>query len=477
MPRSFAFRLTAAFAGIGISAAALTAILVNIAFGTRFTGYLEDRQESRERLVVATLADSYKRADGWDPRDLAALAPAALMDGGTIRLEDVSGRPVWEADEGSLGTHMSEMHQEMMGSGTLGPERTLPVRADGVVVGTAFVRLPETGLFPQDAEFRSEVNRLLIFGGIAAGLIAVVIGFLLGKRAIAPARELTRAARDLAAGDRARRVELETPDEFGEMGRAFNAMADAIDEEDRLRRSFAADVAHELRTPLAILLSHVEGMQDGVVDLDDAALASLHEEVLRLSRSVADLEALASADAAGFSLALREVRFDELVVDSARDFSGAFETAGIDLQTEVAASVIVLGDPARLRQVVSNLLSNALKFTPARGYVRVYLETDGTSAVLRVADSGPGIREDELARVFERFYRGRGATAGGSGIGLTVVSELTRAHGGEVTVASELGRGTTFTVRVPLTSSKQRRSFMASSQRLTNVSSKGGFQR
>lgn len=255
MPRSFALRLTAAFAGIGLTAAALTAILVNLAFGSRFTGYLEDRQESRERLVVATLADSYKRAAGWDAADLATLAPAALMDGGTVRLEETSGRTVWEATEESLGTHMAEMHREVMGSGAFGPVRELPVRVDGAVVGTAFVRLPEAGLLPQDADFRSEVNRLLIFGGIAAGLIAVAFGIFLGRRATAPAQELTRAAKDLAAGDRARRVEVATPDEFGEMGRAFNAMADALDEEDRLRRSFAADVAHELRTPLAILRS------------------------------------------------------------------------------------------------------------------------------------------------------------------------------------------------------------------------------
>lgn len=443
----------AAFAGIGLMAAALTAILVNVAFGTRFTGYLEDRQESRERLVVATLADSYKRAGGWDPRDLATLAPAALMDGGTVRLEDLAGRTVWEATEESLGVHMAEMHRDMMGSGSLGRESTLPVSVDGAVVGTAFVRLPEAGLVPQDADFRAEVNRLLVFGGIAAGLIAVVFGLFLGRRATAPAQELTSAARDLAGGNRARRVQLRTSDEFGEMGHAFNAMADALDEEDRLRKSFAADVAHELRTPLAILRSQVEGMQDGVVESNGQALASLHEEVLRLSRSVADLEALASADAAGFSLAPREVRLDELVEASTEEFAGPFDAAGVKLETDVLAATVV-GDPTRLRQVISNLLSNALKFTPVQGSARVHLTSDGTWAVLSVSDTGPGIPPEELPHVFERFFRGRGARAGGSGIGLTIVNDLVGAHGGEVTVASEVGHGATFTVRIPLASSK-----------------------
>jgi len=463
MPRSFAFRLTAAFAGIGISAAALTAILVNFAFDARFTSYLEERQEARERLVVATLADSYREAGEWDSDDLAALAPAALMDGGTVRLEDSSGRTVWEATEESLGIHMAEMHREMMGSGSLGPEEFLPVRVNGEIVGTAFVRLPEAGLIPQDADFRSEVNRLLIFGGIAAGLIAVMLGIFLGKRATSPAQELTRAAKDLAAGDRARRVDLATEDEFGEMGRAFNAMADALDEEDRLRRSFAADVAHELRTPLAILQSQIEGMQDGVVKSNGSALASLHEEVLRLSRSVADLETLASADAAGFSLALQEVRFDELVIDSTQQFGGPFDVAEVELETEVEATAVVVGDPVRLQQVVSNLLSNALKFTPAGGRVHVHLGSDDAWALLRVSDTGSGIPADELERVFERFFRGRRVLAGGSGIGLSVVNELVRAHRGEISVSSEVGEGTTFTVRLPLAASKQRKSFTASS--------------
>jgi signal transduction histidine kinase len=463
MPRSFAFRLTAAFAGIGISAAALTAILVNFAFGARFTSYLEERQGARERLVVATLADSYREAGEWNPDDLAALAPAALMDGGTVRLEDSSGRTVWEATEESLGTHMAEMHREMMGSGSLGPEESLPVRLNGEIVGTAFVRLPEAGLIPQDADFRLEVNRLLIFGGIAAGLIAVALGVFLGKRATSPAQELTRAAKDLAAGDRARRVDVTTEDEFGEMGRAFNAMADALDEEDRLRRSFAADVAHELRTPLAILQSQIEGMQDGVVKSNGNALASLHEEVLRLSRSVADLETLASADAAGFSLALEDVRFDELVIDSTQQFGGPFDVAEVALETDVETTAVVVGDPVRLQQVVSNLLSNALKFTPAGGHVHVHLGSDDAWAQLRVSDTGSGIPPDELERVFERFFRGRQVLAGGSGIGLSVVNELVRAHGGEISVSSEVGQGTTFTVRLPLAPSKQHKSFTASS--------------
>lgn len=448
MHKSFAFRLAAAFAGIGIAAASLTAILVNVAFGARFTGYIEQQRDVRQQQLAIALGDSYRRMGGWNVPDLNRLAPAVLMDGGTLRLEDAGGRIVWRPTEAPLGERMAEMHRLMMGTGSLGPERNVPIRSGGARVGTAIVRLPEAGLLPQDVAFRRSVNRLLLLGGVIAALAALVLGAALAQRATAPARALTSAARALARGDRSVRVGFEGADEFGDMARSFDRMAIALEEEDRLRRTFAADVAHELRTPLSILLSQVEAVQDGVVENAPSAFESLHEEVLRLSRLVQDLETVASADAAGFSLARRPVALRPILEDAAREFLGQSESRGLSLEVDVA-DVDAWVDPTRLRQIVANLLSNALKFTPEGGRVQLGLRAEGDEAVIRVEDSGPGIPADELPRVFDRFFRGRGARAGGSGIGLTVVKDLATAHEGSVEVASELGRGTTFTVRLP----------------------------
>ena len=466
MRRSYAFRLAAAFAGIGIAAAALTAILVNVSFGTRFTSYLEDQQRARQQQLIAGLADSYRRSDGWEAIDLRSLQSLALMDG-TVRLVDLRGNTVWDASSG-VSAEMAALHQQMMGSGPLGPEQRLPVLVDGQVVGTAIVRLPEIGLLPQDVSFRSSVNRLLLFGGILAGLAALVLGIVLARRATAPASELTRTARALAAGERSERVEFEGPDEFGEMARAFNSMADTIEEEDRLRRAFAADVAHELRTPLAILRTQMEGIQDGVVEPSSPALASLLEETLRLSRLVADLETLASADAAGFSLVRQPVELRPLLTGAAQEFAGPYEAEDVALRTDLS-DVRVEADPTRIRQVVTNLLSNALKFTPSGGEVALTVRTDGDRAVIRVSDTGPGIPADEIAHVFDRFFRGRGVRAGGSGIGLTVARELVRAHGGDIQVTSDPGQGTTFTVFLPMASSGERAPFTAPSHHPASV--------
>jgi len=441
--RSFALRLVVAFAGVGVAAAAITALLVNLAFGGRFAGYLEQQQRARQERLVAALSDSYRRMDGWEVRDLGRISVVALTDGGTLRLVDPAGRSVWQASSQDGG--MAGMHRGMIGAAALGPEQRLPVEAGGAVVATAVVRFPAVGVLPADRAFRASVNRLLLLGGGAAALAALALGLLLARRATAPARALSQAASALAAGDRSRRVPEAAEEEFGEMARAFNLMADRIETEDRLRREFASSVAHELRTPLTILRTQVEAVQDGVVAADPETLASLHEEILRTGRLIGDLETLGSAAAAGFSLDRRPVELRPLLEDATRELAGPFEARGVRLETHLA-DLVVQGDPVRLRQVVANLLSNALKFTPPGGVVRVELAGGGEVAVIRVADSGPGIDPDELPRVFDRFFRGRGTRASGSGIGLSVVRELVTAHGGKVDVASDPGRGAAFTV-------------------------------
>lgn len=472
MRRSYAFRLAAAFAGIGIAAAALTGILVNVAFGSRFTSYLQDQQRARQEQLIAGLTDSYTTAGGWDPSDLKALEPLALMDGGTLRLVDVNGDTVWEPSAGA-GGRLSALHRQMMGSGPLGSEQRLAVRVGGRVIGTAIVRLPAAGLLPQDVAFRSSVNHMLLVGGAVAGLAALVLGLVLARRATAPARALTRAARAVAAGDRSERVDFESPDELGEMADAFNVMAETIEEEDRLRRAFAAEVAHELRTPLTILRTQIEGIQDGVVEPTPPALASLHEETLRLAQLVADLETLASADAAGFSLVRAPTDLRALLLEAAAEFAGPFEVEEVQLSTDLAPVELEV-DPTRVRQVVSNLLSNSLKFTTGGGEVGLSLEADGDHAVIRVVDTGPGIPLDELSSVFDRFFRGKSVRASGSGIGLTVARELVLAHGGDLGVTSDLGHGATFTVRLPGVTPNARRLFIRPSHAPTTVGVKGG---
>lgn len=455
MPRSFTSRLALAFAAVGVATAATAALVVNVAFESRFNTYVESQEKARERDIVSTLEDSYARNGGWDADDLSSVVAPMLMDGGQLRVRDGSGRVVWDVSTSGENGHVTDVHREMMASGPLGAESHLPLSVDGESVGTADLRLPQAGLLPHDVEFRTSINRVLFGAGLGVALLAILGGVLVARRATRPARALTEASRSLAAGDRSKRVPEEGPIEFEAMGRAFNAMAASLDEEDRLRRRFAADVAHELRTPLAILRSSVEGMQDEVLAATPDQLASLHEEVLRLTRLVDDLETVAAADAVGFSLNVQPLALDRLGMEARTDFEGAFASEGIALEVEVEP-VEILGDPLRLRQVIDNLLSNALKFTPSGGTIALTIRRGEGEAIVTVADNGVGIPEGEVPHVFDRFFRGTNSRARGSGIGLSVAHDLVGAHSGTIAVDSKIGKGTTFTVRLPITSTGTR---------------------
>ncbi|UGY95034.1 sensor histidine kinase [Streptomyces gobiensis] len=444
----FARRLALAFAALGIGTAALTAVLVNTAFTARFEDYLSEQQHTRQQQLVSLFASDYRRDGTWDTRSLDQLAPTVTMTGSEAELLDASGRKVWSLADANVDAAMSAMHRDMMGTGDLGPPSSLPVTVDGQQVGTLQVRVPQGTVPAVDKDFQSSVNRQLTAGAIAAALVALVVGAYTARRATAPIAELTHAANDLAAGRRDRRATAIPDNEIGQLATAFNTMADRVEKEDQLRRAFAADVAHELRTPLAIQRSQLEAIQDGISKPTQEVITSLHEETLRLARLVADLETLASADAAAFTLERRPLSLTVLVTDAVTGLGDSFAEAGIAVRTDLD-EVRVDGDAVRLRQIVTNQLTNALKFVPRGGTVTLTLRREGHWAILRVADTGPGIPADDLRHIFDRFFRGSTARANGSGIGLAVAAELTTAHGGTLTADSIPGHGTTFTTRLP----------------------------
>ena len=463
MRSSLGRRLAASFALTGIAAAALTALIINVAFRARFDDYIVSHQEHRQRHLRTALTLVYERSGGWDPVELDRVAPLVAMAGAQVHVLDASGRVAWEPKFGYFEAAMARMGQETMGAGSLGPARRVPIVVDGKEVGTMVIRLSQA--VPQDDRaFQTAVNRQMAVGGVVAGLVAFAIGLLLARRVMSPITEVTEAARELARGERSQRVRSDGPGEVGELARMFNTMAQGLEREDELRRAFVADVAHEVRTPLAILTSQVEALRDGVSEPTPANLASLHDETVRLGRLVADLETLASAEAARFSLRRQPVDFAALVGHVAEDYAGRFEDQGVTMHTDLTPDLVVLGDATRLRQVAENLVSNALKFVPPDGTVEVSLAAHEQWVELRVADSGPGISSDELPHVFDRFFRGRDAKVGGLGIGLAVVKELVRAHDGEIDASSQPGQGSVFTVRLRRIESEPRTTVTVASQ-------------
>jgi len=333
-----------------------------------------------------------------------------------------------------------------------GDTRTVevPIVVDGRTVGTLTVAYPSGGLPGPERDLEASPRRSILAAAGVAILVALGVALLVARRLARPLSRLTRAARRLGTGDLSARAGSEdAPGEIGELATTFDQMADSLAREDEVRRVLVADVAHELRTPVTILQASLEELVDGTAPPETARLSSLHDEVLRLARILQDLEALAAAQAAGLEMTAEPVDLAEVASEAIERLRGAFATAEVEPNVALAPAT-VLGDPARLDQVVTNLLTNAMKFTPAGGEVQVKVSTMNGDARLEVEDSGPGIAEDEIGHVFERFWRGRaGQTTSGSGVGLAVVAELVRAHHGRVEVSSAPGEGATFTVILP----------------------------
>lgn len=297
----------------------------------------------------------------------------------------------------------------------------------------------------------SPANKAKVVG--TAGLVlavTVAATALVATRLVRPLRALTAAAQQ--PPEVHVRVPVTTRDETGILAVAFNDLTERRERLEAQRKAMVSDIAHELRSPLTNIRGWLEVTRDGVVDPDPVLLASLHDEALVLQRVIDDLQDLADADAGTLRLHREPVRCDELLQQVAAAHRVAADAARVALGTDVEGEPWLDADPVRMRQALGNLVSNALRHTPAGGTVTLTGRRDGDDIVLAVADTGTGIAPGDLPHVFDRFWRAeksRSRRTGGSGLGLPIVRHLVAAHGGTVGAASEPGTGSVFTLRMP----------------------------
>jgi two-component system, OmpR family, sensor histidine kinase BaeS len=434
-------RLALAFLGVALAAIVLVAGLTAV-FSAADVSALAARQRAQLASAVAVAAGAaWDQHSSWAGADLGPVLDLAARTGADVRIRDAAGRLV--ASSPGFARYP-------------GTQVSAPVVVHGRPTGEVLVRFTGSGLGGAEHTLRSALLRAIAGTAGLAALLALVTGLLLARRITRPVERIITVTRAMGGGDRAARVgPVAAPGELRELATAFDQMADTLDRQEQLRRDLVADVAHELRTPVAILQVGHEALLDGVVDPTPDQLTSLRDEVLRLARMVDDLQTLAAADAATLQLSLRRCDLAEVTAVAAGSLAGRFEAAGLTVGQELAPAW-VMADPRWLHQVITNLLTNALKFTPAGGRVTVQSGTTvmagsaRPAAVLRVTDTGAGIPPDELPHIFERFWRGRqAAQTSGSGIGLAVAAELARAHGGQLAAASESARGTEMTLTLP----------------------------
>ncbi|MFD5405721.1 HAMP domain-containing sensor histidine kinase [Streptomyces griseorubiginosus] len=300
----------------------------------------------------------------------------------------------------------------------------------------------------------SGANRLRIAGvTFVVLLLTVTVTLVVGTRMVRPLRALTGAAQRMAEGDEDARVEVTGDDELGRLAVAFNLMSSRRRELEQLRRALVSDVAHELRTPLGNVRGWLEAVEDGVVAADKPLISSLLEEALLLQHIIDDLRDLAAADAGALRLHPEDVDATALLAQVARAHQGSAGAAGVELRVESPQERPWLrADSLRLRQAIGNLVSNAIRHTPTGGTVTLSVRPLGDEVVFDVEDTGSGIDEEDLPKVFDRFWRAdksRSRQGGGSGLGLSIVRKLVEAHGGTVHASSVLGQGSLFSLRLP----------------------------
>jgi len=279
-------------------------------------------------------------------------------------------------------------------------------------------------------------------------LLAISVAVRVGRRTGSGLADLVEAAAQIEAGDYAVRVDERGPRGVRGLARAFNAMSARLEETDDARRRLLADVSHELRTPLTVMQGTLEGMLDGIYPADAAHLAPVLEETHVLARLVEDLRTLSLSEAGSLRLHPEPTDLAVLLGEVIAIHRAAAESAGVAVELTVADALTLEVDPARIRQVVTNLVANALRFTPDGGTVTVQGSRSDDAVAVRVTDTGRGMEHDEVEHAFDRFYRS--ANSPGSGLGLPIARNLVEAHGGRIEIESQLGTGTTVRFTLPV---------------------------
>jgi signal transduction histidine kinase len=448
-------KLVAVIVAVVLIGVGIVAVLSNRATTTGFSRYVSEDRVSQYEQLAESLAGYYARQRTWEGAEL--LLPVARGQGAgatSYRVQDAAGAVV-------ASSAFGRGRQGAAGE----PDVTLSLTVGDAQVGTLTVY--EAGGFGGEAgsaqanahaeEFLSSVNQALVLGGLAAIVLALLLGVFLAQRLTRPLRQLTAATRSMARGELRQEVTVTSGDEIGELAASFNQMAQSLSAMERQRQQLLADIAHELRTPLSVMRGHVEAMLDGVFEATPENLTLVHEESVLLGRLVDELRTLSLVEAGQLPLEFTPVDMRALLRQAQAAFEPLAEAEGVALMLHLpAAAPEVRADASRLQQVLGNLIANALRHAPQGPgkppQVDVTMEVVGEAVRVSVQDNGPGLAPEALVHVFDRFWRAdpsRSRAAGGSGLGLAIARGIVEAHGGRIWVESEPGAGASFRFEVP----------------------------
>jgi len=446
--RSLAFKLIVAFLAVSLVGTALVAVLAGHTTTNEFGQFVFTQSQV---FFAGELGEFYRENGGWEGVEGTffgnrppGMGPGRrMMVGGAVALADDNGTIIVPGAGFHLHDHAS--------SGEI--SRGIPIEVDGESVGTLITGpipfLPD----PNEGAFLSRVYRALALASIGATAAALILGVFLARALTHPLQELTVATRAVAQGDLSHRVEVRSQDELGELATSFNQMSADLSRSRDLRRQMTADIAHDLRTPLSVILGHAEALRDGVLPPTADTFYIIHDEAERLNRLVEDLRLLSLAEADELPLARRHTSPRLLLERVAAAQSVQLQQRNIKLQLEVPEGLPDIDvDPDRMAQVLNNLLVNASRHTAEGGNITLSAAASAGHIRFGVHDTGPGIDPEDLPRIFDRFYRAdksRPRHEGGSGLGLAIAKSIVERHDGRIWAESEPGNGASFFIEIP----------------------------
>lgn len=439
---SLKIKLTLAFLFVSLAGILLVALLAAMITTREFRNYLDAQDRA---LMLEQLTTFYEENGSWDNyfRDTVRSERSGQQDGRFFIVVDENGKVI---TPGSGFRRNQPVLPNML-------DRGEPIIVDGVQVGT-LLPSPQQGQGQALNDFSQRVNLILLIAAVGATALSLVLGLIITRSLTRPIQEITIATQKIADGDLAQTVPVRSSDELGELATSFNQMSSELATSRELRRQMTADIAHDLRTPLSIILGHAEALSDGILPATQETFDVLHDEAQRLERLVSDLRTLSLADADELTMTPRQVAPAALLERALIAHSAKAKEKEITLSLDVAENLYdVYVDPDRMAQVLDNLISNAIRYTPENGRIQLSAQQNHQSILLKVQDNGSGMTPEETAHIFDRFYRAdksrQRQNDGGSGLGLAIAKSIVVAQNGRIGAESELGLGTTFIIELP----------------------------
>ena len=438
--RSISTKLILAFLSIGIISVAIIVITARWNTRAEFISFLSDQNQTD---IITALTDYHFLNGSWVGVETITVQQQPGFNTEhdnhkrpqAFTLADENGVVIRSDGKYKPGDKLTESDTTL---GTL-------IIENGKVIGIFVpLHMPFEGQ-PRELEFIERTSLTLLYGALIGSVIALLLGIFLSRTLTRPIRELTQATHAVSEGDLSQQVIVRSNDELGELAKAFNRMSTELSRSVNTRKQMTADIAHELRTPLSLILGHAEAVHDGVLPPTRENFEIIREEATRLEHLVNDLRTLSLADAGELSMNPQIIEPERLLQEVASLYQYETQKKNISLDVDIAPLLPTLEvDPGRMTQVLTNILDNATRHTPAGGRITLSAKQIGDQVELAIQDSGPGLKADDLERIFERFYRADasrqrdGDTSGGSGLGLAIAKSIVQAHNGQLSAESDI---------------------------------------